>query len=246
MFRYFTAEENIKDNAVRIQGTDAKHLKNTLRAEIGEKINVVTDSCQYEGVIKAFVNDSILVDIVLKTDVNNEASTEVILCQGLPKQSKMEDIIQQNTELGVKRFIPVATERAVVKINDASRENKKLERWRKIAHESSKQSKRNAIPEVEEIISFKDLVNRIKDENAKIIVPYELENSKTMKEALEEKSDKYYVIIGPEGGFDSKEIAMLQDINAEIVTLGKRILRTETAGLVACSIIFHECGEMGR
>ena len=246
MFRYFTSEENIIDELVKIEGTDAKHLKNTLRAQIGEEVSIVTDAGEYVSSIVDFENDSVVCRIKYKTDINNEASIHITLCQGLPKQAKMEDIIQQNVEVGVKSFIPLITERTVVKLNDKSRELKKLDRWRKIAHESSKQSKRNIVPTVEDILTVNELVNKIKDEGAKIIVPYELEGNKTIKEALASKNDRYYIIIGPEGGFDEKEIKKFQEIGAEIVTLGKRILRTETAGIVASSVILYECDEMGR
>lgn len=246
MFRYFTSEEEINDDLVKIEGTDAKHLKNTLRAQIGEEVSIVTDEGEYVANIGDFENDSIICKIKFKTDINNEASIHITLCQGLPKQAKMEDIIQQNVEVGVKSFIPLITERTVVKLNDKSRELKKLDRWRKIAHESSKQSKRNIVPTVEDILTVNELINKIKDEGAKIIVPYELEGNKTIKEALADKSHKYYVIIGPEGGFDEREIRKFQEIGSEIVTLGKRILRTETAGIVASSVILYECDEMGR
>jgi len=156
----------------------------------------------------------------------------------------METIIQQNVELGVKSFIPLITERTVVKLNDKDREQKKLDRWRKIAKESSKQSKRNLVPEVEDIITVRELVERLKKEDAQIIVPYELEDMKTLKEILSQPKQRYYVIIGPEGGFDIKEIEMLREAGAHIVTLGKRILRTETAGLVASSVIMYACDEM--
>lgn len=248
MFRYFSSEENIIDDIIKIEGTDFNHLRNTLRAKIGDEVSIVTDKCEYIANIINFENDSIVCKITSKTDTNNEASIHITLCQGLPKQSKMEDIIQQNVELGVKSFIPLITERTVVKLNDKSRELKKLDRWRKVAHESSKQSKRNIVPEVEDILTVNELITRLKNENAKIIVPYELEGSKTMREALNknnlDKNDKYYVIIGPEGGFDEKEIIKFQEVDAQIVTLGKRILRTETAGLVASTIILYENNEM--
>lgn len=248
MFRYFSSEEKIIDNIVKIEGTDVNHLKNTLRARIGDEVAIVTDKCEYIASLINIESDNIACKIISKTDKNNEANIHITLCQGLPKQAKMEDIIQQNVELGVKSFIPLITERTVVKLNDKARELKKLDRWRKIAHESSKQSKRNIVPEVEDILSLNELVTRLKNENAKVIVPYELEGSKTMREALSSmtlnKDDKYYVIIGPEGGFDIKEIKKLQEIGAQVVTLGKRILRTETAGLVASTIILYENNEM--
>ncbi|QSX06618.1 16S rRNA (uracil(1498)-N(3))-methyltransferase [Sedimentibacter sp. zth1] len=246
MFRYFTNESKIINQIVNIKGTDAKHLKNTLRAEIGQEVAIVTEEAEYVYNILDFINDEIVCKFNHKTDINNESNIHITLVQGLPKQAKMEDIIQQNVEVGVKSFIPLITERCVVKLNDKSRELKKLERWRKVAHESSKQSKRNIVPNVFDVMTLKELIAKIKDENAQIIVPYELEGNKTLKEALTSGKDKYYIIIGPEGGFDENEIAKLQEIGADIVTLGKRILRTETAGIVASSIILFANNEMGR
>ncbi len=248
MFRYFSSEDKIINNIIKIEGTDVNHLKNTLRAKLDDEVSIVTEECEYIASIVSFENDSIVCKIKIKTDKNNEANIHITLCQGLPKLAKMEDIIQQNVELGVKSFIPLITERTVVKLNDKSRELKKLDRWRKVAHESSKQSKRNIVPAVDDILTVNELVARFKNENAKIIVPYELEGNKTMREALSncnlDKYDKYYVIIGPEGGFDEKEIKKFQEVGAEIVSLGKRILRTETAGLVASTIILYEHNEM--
>lgn len=248
MFRYFSSEDKIVSDIVKIEGTDFNHLKNTLRAKLYDEVSIVTEECEYIANIISFENDSIVCKIKEKTNKNNEARIHITLCQGLPKLAKMEDIIQQNVELGVKNFIPLITERTVVKLNDKARELKKLDRWRKVAHESSKQSKRNIVPTVEDILTVNELIIRFKNENAKVIVPYELEGSKTMKEALNgcnlNVNDKYYVIIGPEGGFDEKEIKKFQEVGADIVSLGKRILRTETAGLVASTIILYEHNEM--
>lgn len=244
MFRYFCADDNIKENTVIVDGGDARHLKTILRAETGEKIAVVTESKEYIAEIVEINKDDIFCEIVEEIERNNETKVNITLCQGIPKQTKMETIIQQNVELGVKNFIPLITERTVVKLNDKDRENKKLERWRKIAKESSKQSKRNVIPTVEDIITVKELVERLKQEDAQIIVPYELEDMKVLKDVLKEPKENYYIIIGPEGGFDIREVEMLKEIGAHIVTLGKRILRTETAGIVAASVVMYACDEM--
>jgi 16S rRNA (uracil1498-N3)-methyltransferase len=243
MFRYFCADGNINGNTVKVTGGDARHLKTILRAETGDLISVVTESNEFKAEIVE-IKEDIICKIVEEINRNNETKINITLCQGIPKLTKMETIIQQNVELGVKNFIPLITERTVVKLNDKDREQKKLDRWRKIAKESSKQSKRNIIPEVEDIISVKELVERLKNENAEIIVPYELEDMKTLKEILSDPKENYYIIIGPEGGFDIKEIKMFQEIGAHIVTLGKRILRTETAGIVASTVVMYSCDEM--
>lgn len=244
MFRYFCADENIKNNVVYVTGGDARHLKTILRAEVGDLISVVTDSNEFSAEIMEINKEDIICEIVEEINRNNETKIHITLCQGIPKQTKMETIIQQNVELGVKSFIPLITERTVVKLNDKDRELKKLDRWRKIAKESSKQSKRNTIPTVEDIMTVRELIERLKNEDAVIIVPYELEDVKLLKEVLTEPKHNYYIIIGPEGGFDIKEIEMLKGIGANIVTLGRRILRTETAGVVTAAVVIYACDEM--
>ena len=244
MFRYFCTDDNIKNNKVTVEGGDAKHLKTILRAQLGDKISVVTESKEYIAEIESINKEDLICTLVEETVTNNETKINITLCQGIPKQTKMETIIQQNVELGVKSFIPLITERTVVKLNEKNREQKKLDRWQKIAKESAKQSKRNIIPEVNDIMTVKELIEKLKTEDAMVIVPYELEDVKLLKDVLQEPKQNYYIIIGPEGGFDINEIEMLQEIGAHIVTLGKRILRTETAGVVTSAIIIYACNEM--
>ena len=244
MFRYFCADENINNNRITVEGGDAKHLKTILRAQLGDKISLVTESKEYIAEIELINKDDIICTLVGETTTNNETKINITLCQGIPKQTKMETIIQQNVELGVKNFIPIITERTVVKLNEKDREQKKLDRWQKIAKESAKQSKRNIIPTVEDITTVKQLIEKLRNEDAQIIVPYELENVKLLKDVLIEPKENYYIIIGPEGGFDIKEIELFQEIGAHIVTLGKRILRTETAGIVTASIVMYARNEM--
>lgn len=244
MFRYFCADENIKNNTVNVTGGDAKHLKTILRAQPGDKISVVTESKEYIAEIKEINTENIVCTLVEEIFSNNETKINITLCQGIPKKTKMETIIQQNVELGVKSFIPLITERTVVKLNEKDREQKKLDRWQKIAKESAKQSKRNIIPTVEPIITVSELIEKLKHIDAEIIVPYELEDVKILKDVLKEPKHNYYIVIGPEGGFDIKEIEMFQEIGAHIVTLGKRIIRTETAGIVTASVIMYACNEM--
>ena len=244
MFRYFCADDKINNNKVTIEGGDAKHLKTILRAQAGDKISVVSESKEYIAEIESINKEDIICTLVEEVMTNNETKINITLCQGIPKQTKMETIIQQNVELGVKRFIPLITERTVVKLNEKDREQKKLDRWQKIAKESAKQSKRNIVPIVEDIKTVKQLIEKLKNEEAEVIVPYELEDVKLLKDVLKEPKENYYIVIGPEGGFDIKEIEMFQEIGAHIVTLGKRILRTETAGVVTSSVVLYECDEM--
>lgn len=244
MFRYFCADDNIIDDKVIINGGDLKHLKTILRAKVGDEVSIVTKSNEFIAEIEEIHTDEIICSIVDRLDINNETAINITLCQGIPKQTKMETIIQQNVELGVKSFIPLITERTVVKLNDKDREQKKLDRWRKIAKESSKQSKRNIVPVVEDIMTVKELIEKIKKEAPVVLVPYELENVSTLKDVLSHVKQNYYIIIGPEGGFDIKEIEMFKSVGAYIVTLGKRILRTETAGVVTSAVVLYACDEM--
>ena len=244
MFRYFCSDECINDNKVIVSDGDARHLKTILRARVGDTISIVTQSHEYTADIIQINKDDIFCELHDEIENNNETQINITLCQGIPKQTKMETIIQQNVEVGVKTFIPLITERTVVKLNENDRELKKLDRWQKIAKESAKQSKRNIIPKVENIMTVKELVERLKEEDAEILVPYELEDVKTLNDVLVDVKKNYYIIIGPEGGFDIEEIKMFKEIGAHIVTLGKRILRTETAGLVTSSVVLYACGEM--
>ncbi len=246
MFRYFCTDENVDNNKVTVEGGDAKHLKTILRAQQGDRISVVTESKEYIAEILTVNKENLICNLIEEIFNNNETKINITLCQGIPKQTKMESIIQQNVELGVKNFIPLITERAVVKLNEKDREEKKLDRWQKIAKESAKQSKRNIIPVVEPIMTVKELAEKLRNEDALVLVPYELEDVKLLKDVLIETKQNYYIVIGPEGGFDIKEIEMFQKIGAHIVTLGKRILRTETAGVVTVAAVMYECGEMEK
>ena len=244
MFRYFCSDENVINDRVNVVGGDARHLKTILRAQAGDTISIVTDNKEYKAEIEEINKEDIVCKLIEEIERNNESTINITLCQGIPKKTKMETIIQQNVELGVKNFIPLLTERTVVKLSDKDREQKKLDRWQKIAKESAKQSKRNIIPTVEGITTIKELVARLKEEDAQVIVPYELEDMKLLKNVLSEIKQNYYIVIGPEGGFDIKEIEMLKEIGAHIVTLGKRILRTETAGIVTSTVVMYACDEM--
>ena len=167
---------------------------------------------------------------------------EIHLYQGLPKADKMELIIQKTTELGIYKIIPVDMVRCVVKLDEKDIK-KKIERWQKIAEGAAKQSKRDIIPKIENKLKLKDLINKIKEYDI-FIVAYEEEEEKTLKQVLKKLENKNNykigILIGPEGGIDLKEIEILKENGAIIVTLGKRILRTETAPIAMVSNILYE------
>lgn len=247
MHKFFVDEKCISDNFIEITGDDVKHIYKVLRLKLGDKINI--NNCkgsEFLATIKEITKSSVLCEINEKVDINNESPVEVYLYQGMPKAAKMDLIVQKATELGVLKITPVITKRVVVK--NELKEFKKIDRWNKIALEACKQSKRSVIPKVEEPIEFESLIQELKSKDL-IVVPYENKEEvgiKTVVNKLKEiKIKSIAIVIGPEGGFEEEEIEEFSSIGAEIVTLGPRILRTETAGFVCASLLMYELGDMG-
>lgn len=246
MHRFFVDKENIGNQSITIIGEDVRHIKNVLRLN-EEDIITICDKQKTDYITKIvkFNKDEIVCEILGSKTSNSEPPVDVILYQGIPKSTKMDLIIQKSTELGVVKIIPVITERTVVKIQDRKKEEKKLERWQKISEESAKQSKRGIIPEICQILTFDEMLKTLKD-NSLTIVPYENEEKVGIKEILKDKGNKKInIIIGPEGGFEEGEIESLKNIGSKIVSLGPRILRTETAGFTASAIVLYELGDLG-
>lgn len=245
MHKFFVEKSQIEDENIYISGKDLTHIKNVLRLKSGDKIEISCDGNNYLSEIVEFSKESLKARILDTKKGERESKIEITLYQGLAKGSKMDLIIQKCVEIGVKDFYPIETDRAVVKINDKKKEDTKITRWQAIAEEAAKQSKRDYIPKVKAILSFKEMIDLLKKED-NVIVPYENEDNLSIKEGLKEvKSNRINLIIGPEGGFEDSEIDALKEIGAKIVTLGPRILRTETAGLVASTIILYELGDLG-
>lgn len=242
MHKFFVDKKNISDNTAMIYGDDVKHIYKVLRLKTGEKI-IINDlnGEEYLGEISEIIKEYVKVIIHEKLDINNEPSVKIHLFQGIPKSSKMDFVIQKCSEVGVYEFTPLQTKRVELDINNI----KKKDRWQRIALESSKQSKRTLIPTVNDIITWEKLLKKLK-EFPMIIVPYEQENGIGIKKLLRGSNyDDIALIIGPEGGFEEEEIENLKSIGANIVTLGKRILRTETAGAIASAFILYELSDMG-
>lgn len=251
MHKFFTESYNITDTEGKILGDDVKHIYKVLRLSEGEKI--VLNNCEgieYLGKIQSISKSEVIVDIIKKLDVNNESKVKVHLFQGLPKGQKMDLIVQKGTELGVVEFIPTITARVDIKLKG---EFKKLDRLNRIALEASKQSKRSIIPKVKEVIDFGEALIKLKEMDL-IVVPYENAEDfgiKSLIRNLEKENVNFNdinnvgVLIGPEGGFEEEEIKVLKDQGAYIVTLGNRILRTETAGFTATALIQYELGDLG-
>lgn len=244
MHKFFVSSENRDNENIYILGQDRKHIKDVLRLNVGDEICVNVDEISYITKIKDIDSDKVTVVILKEIEHSNEPKVNITLYQGLAKGSKMDFIVQKCTEIGVKNFYGVEMERSVVKAKNDKWKQGKIDRYQKIIDEASKQSKRDFIPEFKGIISNKEMLENLK--NQIVIVPYESEDEKSFKDILSSiGTDKINIVIGPEGGFDEEEIQNLEDIGANIISLGKRILRTETAGLVASTIVLYEYGDLG-
>lgn len=248
MHRFFTDKENINENRIIIKGKDFNHIKNVLRMARGEKLEISSHEDIYLGEIENFSEDAVVINILEKEESSKSESIEISLFQALAKGSKMDLIIQKGTEIGVTNFYGVLTHRTIVKINDEKKEKNRLKRWSSIAEEAAKQSKRSKVPKVKEIMTFKNMINFLGDQNT-IIVPYEDEENISIGQVLKELKKTHEkninLIIGPEGGFEEKEIEEIKRIGGRVVTLGDKILRTETAGFVASTIILYELSGLG-
>lgn len=245
MYRFFIKEEQIHDGMIEILGSDVNHIKNVLRMKRGDKVYLSNGSdLEYECSLQEWEDEKILAKIEDVHGMETELPVKITLYQGLPKGDKMETIIQKAVELGVSEIVPVAMKRCVVKL-DAKKAGKKVSRWNTIALSAAKQAKRGIIPEVQEVKTFKEALQEIKDIEW-MLVPYEeakgMQASKDLiKEAKSKKS--IGIMIGPEGGFEKEEIEELKAIGAKTMSLGKRILRTETAGMTVLSILMFTIEE---
>lgn len=245
MHRFFVEKDSIIDNKIEIRGTDLKHIKDVLRLKPKDGLEVSSEGIIYTCEIEDLSNEKIILNILDSFKGKNEAPISINLFQSLAKGSKMDLILQKCTEIGVKEFYPVMTHRTIVKINNDKKEDKKVQRWRNIVDEAAKQSKRDILPMVHPVITFNEMIELLRGKTH-IIVPYEDERANGIKDCLKTiKGHEINLIIGPEGGFEPSEIEVLKSIGAYIVTLGPRILRTETAGMVAATIILYELGDLG-
>ncbi|MBZ9688178.1 16S rRNA (uracil(1498)-N(3))-methyltransferase [Clostridium estertheticum] len=247
MHKFFVPKANIVENNAIIEGEDVKHIYKVLRLKVGDKVSINNcEGSEYVGEITLIDKKSVNINLLEKSSINNESPIEVYLFQGMPKSTKMDLIVQKNTELGVKAITPIITERVVVKTELA--EFKKVDRWNRIALEACKQSKRSLVPQINVPIEFDHLLENLKQMDL-VVVPYENEEGygikKLMKTIEKQSISKVAIVIGPEGGFEECEIIKLKEIGASIITLGPRILRTETAGFTCLSLIMYELGDLG-
>lgn len=251
MRKFFVKSEQVNNDKIEITDEDVNHIRNVLRLTKGEKIKICDtgNSKNYICEINNISKEEVICNII--EEVSGEAEGNVILhiYQGLPKADKMELIIQKGTELGVSEFIPVNFKRSIVKISEKD-EKKKIDRWQKIAEVAAKQSGRDIIPTIRNIENVKNICNNINEYDI-VLVAYELEEQNYIKnELLKIKNNntnyRIAIVIGPEGGIDEEEINLLKSAGAKIISLGKRILRTETVALQVSSIIMYELENGGN
>ena len=248
MYQFFVEPSQIQGTKIIITGNDVNHIKNVLRMQPGEEIAVSNgeDGKEYRCGIEELYEDEIVCSLRFVKEDGVELPSKIYLFQGLPKADKMELIVQKAVELGVYEIIPAATKRAVVKL-DEKKAKSKIARWQTISEAAAKQSKRRIVPQIHTVMSFKEAVAYAKDMQIKLI-PYELadgmEKTREIIYSLKPGQD-VAIFIGPEGGFDESEIQIALDNGIEPITLGKRILRTETAGFTVLSWIMYQLEGMG-
>lgn len=242
MQHFFVTPDQVKDDLIFVEGSDVNHMKNVLRMRIGEEVTISDgNNRQYLCEIRAYEQEEAVLHILEETSTDTELPSKIYLFQGLPKQDKMELIVQKCVELGCFEIIPVATKRCVVKLDD-KKAKKKIERWQQIAESAAKQAGRGVIPEICDVMSFKEALKYAKNLDV-VLIPYELaEGMKETKQIISEiqPGKSVGIFIGPEGGFEREEVEVAIGEGAKAITLGKRILRTETAGFTTLSVLmFH-------
>ena len=246
MYQFFVESTQVQDGYIRIEGQDVNHIGNVLRMKVNEKVRISSDDeksyfCHIEEIAREYV----LCAIEYDDEVGTELSNNIYLFQGLPKSDKMELIIQKAVELGVYEIIPVTMKNCIMKL-DEKKIAKRIVRWQNIAVSAAKQSKRTIIPKILEPLSWKDACNMAQKCDV-VLVPYE--NQRGMEETREvingiDKGQSIGIIIGPEGGFSSNEIEDADTYeNFKRISLGRRILRTETAGLATLAMLVYKLDE---
>ena len=242
MSNFFVPTENISETQIAVTGEDVGHIARVLRLKKGDFLTCCdSHGFEYETKISDISKSAVICNILKKSKCNTEPDIKVTLIQGVPKAAKMDYIIQKTTELGISEIFPCALNRCVSKINKDS----KTERWQKIAKEAAQQSGRGIIPSVHNAIGLKEALEILKKSDI-AFVAYECEDKNDLKTVLLSKQNPETVafLIGPEGGFDKSEIEFLTENGIPSISLGKRILRTETAGEAVLSMIMYEIGDI--
>lgn len=241
MQHFFVVPDQVRDGYIEITGSDVNHMKNVLRMKTGEQLEISDgNNKKYLCEIESLEADKVTARILEEREAENELPSKLYLFQGLPKSDKMELIIQKAVELGAWEVIPVATKRAVVKL-DQKKAAKKRERWSGISESAAKQAGRNVIPEIKQVMNFQEALSYAKSLDV-LLIPYELaEGMQTTKERIQaiQPGQSVGIFIGPEGGFEQEEVKLAMEAGAYPITLGRRILRTETAGMTMLSVLMY-------
>ena len=246
MPKFFIPKENINGDTILINSGDVSHISRVLRMSEGDTLLLCDGKgFDYDAEITEIRPDEIICKIIEARKSSTEPNIEVTLFQGLPKASKMEYIIQKTTELGISRIVPCKLSRCVVKLENGKAEAKKIDRWQKIAESAAKQSGRGIVPEIAPAASIDEAIAQLKECDI-AFAPYECEETQSLKDVLTsvDAPAKIGFIIGPEGGFDISEIEKLHAAGIKTVTLGRRILRTETAGDAVLAMTMYEKGDI--
>ena len=249
MYQFFVEPSGIRDGQIIVTGSDVNHIRNVLRMRAGEKIAAVNmaDNRKYLCEIQNTEEERILCKILSAEEADTELAAKIFLFQGLPKGDKMELIIQKAVELGCFEIVPTVCRRCVVKLEEKKRKSK-VERWQSISEAAAKQSGRRIIPRVHDVMTFSEALSYANDMDVRL-VPYEravnMAETKNLLESVK-PGQKIAVFIGPEGGFEETEIETAKKAGAVPVTLGRRILRTETAAFAVLSWLMYHLEEGGR
>lgn len=246
MQHFFVPPSQVEETEIIITGSDVNHMKNVLRMKPGEEVSVSDgNNCRYLCHVKEYIeNEEAVLEITERQDNDTELPSKIYLFQGLPKHDKMDLIVQKAVELGVYQIIPVATKRCVVKL-DEKKAQKKAGRWQEIAKSAAKQSGRGFVPEVKAVLPWLEALKIAKALDV-LLIPYELaEGMAKTKELIASicPGQSIGIFIGPEGGFERAEVADALAAGAEAITLGRRILRTETAGITTLSVLMFQLEE---
>lgn len=243
MYRFYVSADQLAEKEVFISGGDVNHIKNVLRLEVGDWI-VACDGngTDYVSRIQSICSDEVVASIEKVQPTGTELPVRITLFQGMPKKDKLELIIQKAVELGACEIVPVMTKRTVVKLSEEKKINKRLERWQSIAYAAAKQCDRGIIPTVHTPVSYEEAL-AMADQLDYNVIPYELQTGmeearKIVDQACKQRS--LGIFIGPEGGFEPEEVERAMTRNIHPMTLGKRILRTETAGMALLSILMFQ------
>lgn len=242
MHHFFVTPQQISGDKIRIEGGDVNHMKNVLRMKLHEKAEISDgESRTYLCEVEAYEEDVVVLHILEEMEADTEPASKLYLFQGLPKSDKMELIVQKAVELGVYQVIPVAMKRSVVRLDD-KKAAKKADRWNSIAESAAKQAGRSRIPEVTMPLSYNEAL-KMAEELDVTLLPYELAGGmEVTREVIRQikSGQSVGIFIGPEGGFEPEEVDAAVSMGAKVITLGRRILRTETAGLATLAVLMFE------